>query len=233
MDNHYRHLKHFIKDLEKKYGFYRYIGRRILKDIKYNRIVRCSCRKFNHKTLDINFQCPNPVSTITNMCFHCDKYADYIGYVNQYPVPHIIDQYEQFGKHHNIVFKKKFIRIGKYKKYISNTDLKIKIKDIDNYAQIEVFKIVDIGHPNKGILIDKYSNHIGTYSFWVDRTNVISSKYKNDEDQVLDPNNYIPLMEYNLEKKNMYHNLSNRIYRRYTYDSIKDAMTLTHNIIDI
>ena len=149
---------------------------------------------------------------------------------------------ENIGKHveinkqigsNKIVFKNNSVHIGTYKKYISNIYLKIKLEDFEQFATIEVFKIVNKDNPENGSLIDKFSNYIGHYSFWIDHTNFISSEYKNKEHQILNPCNYVPLIEYNLETPSMYHNLTNRIYRKYKYNSTLDTLTLTHNITDI
>lgn len=226
-------IKSFIKKIESNYNFHLYIGRRIINDIKKNKIRRCTCRKFNHNTLNINFQCPNPISTISNMCYNCDKNLDYLGFVNIYPAVSIIDQYNIFGKHHNIPFKKNYININTHKKYITNTYIKTCIKDFEQYSDIVIVKIPDPSDTTRGVLKDKYSNYIGTYSCWLDTTNEIPLEFKNDEHYVVNPDNHLPLIEYNLEKLSIYHNLTNRIYRKYIYNSTSNALTLTRNIIDM
>ena len=231
----YKELDTFIKNLEKTQNFTisKNIGKNIIKDIKNNYTLRCRCRKFDRKNLNINLQCPNPISTISNKCYHCDKYQDFIGYVDKIPTDDIIKQYEYYAKCSNKIFKKNSIKIRKYKKYITNTYLKVKIMDYANYSSIIVYKIPNTRIKYAGKLVDKYLNFIGYYNVWTDHTHTISSNYKNNNtDYVLDPENNIPLLEYNLKEKNIYHNLSNRIYRKYNFSSTPDTFELTYNIID-
>ena len=225
----YKTLKKFIKQIETNYNFYSFIGKQILKDVKYNRTRRCTCRKFNCN-LNINYQCPNPITTISNKCYHCDKYNDYLGFVNIYPITQIIKQYETYGQQHKIVFKQNSINIGTCKLYIHTPYLKIKITDYEQYTSIILFLIPDTNDSNKGILKDKYSNHIGTYSYWIDTYNCVSPEYKNEHQCVLDPVSYIPLFEYNLKEKSIYHELTNKIYRMYTFDAPSHTLISTQNI---
>ena len=83
----YKELDTFIKNLEKTQNFTisKNIGKNIIKDINNKYILRCRCRKFDRKNLNINLQCPNPISTISNKCYHCDKYQDFIGHVHIRP----------------------------------------------------------------------------------------------------------------------------------------------------
>jgi hypothetical protein len=228
-----KELETFINKLEKTQNFTisKKIGKNIIKDINNKYILRCRCRKFDRKNLNINLQCPNPISTISNKCYHCDKYQDFIGHVHIRPTEDIIKQYENYAKCNNMVFKK-HIKIRKYKKYSTNTYLKVKIMDYANYSSVHVYKIPDTHTKYAGKLVDKYLNFIGYYNVWIDHTHTISSHYKNNTNYVLDPENNIILLEYNLKEKNIYHNLSNRIYRKYNFSSTPDTFELTYNIID-
>ena len=233
MTTHYHELKNFVNNIHNNSNITRKsIGKILLHDIKHNKIKRCRCRRFNPVTLNINEQCFNPVSTISNICYHCDKYNDYIGLVNVKPSDDIIQTYEEYGQKHKIVFRKNSFRIGVYKKYITHNYLKCKIIDYEHYCSIKVFKIPDITTTNNGILVDKYSNIIGTYYPWIDTNNNIPTTCKNENNCVLDPQNYIPLFEYNLTETSIYHQLTNKIYRRYTYNGSVQRLLLTQNIKD-
>ena len=233
MTTHYQELKNFVNSIYTNSNITRkYIGKILLHEIKHNKIKRCRCRRFNPITLNINEQCSNPVSTISNLCYHCDKYNDYIGFVNVKPSDDLIQIYEKYGQKHKIVFRKNSFRIGLYKKYITHNYLKYKIIDYEKYCSIKVFKIPDITTTNNGILVDKYSNIIGTYYPWIDTNNNIPTTCKNENNCVLDPQNYIPLFEYNLTETSIYHQLTNKIYRRYTYNGSVQRLLLTQNIKD-
>tara|TARA_B110000967_G_C18617387_1_gene427048 strand:+ start:1 stop:717 length:717 start_codon:yes stop_codon:yes gene_type:complete len=235
--NHYKQLKKFIKKIDIQNNHRElsitYIGKQILRDIKYKRILRCTCRKLNHSNLDINYQCPNPITTISNMCFHCDKYNDYMGFVNIYPDLNIVQRYETYARKNKCIFIKKQFNMSLYKRYIKDTYLKIKIIDYEEYTNIELFKIPDIDNSDKGILKDKYSNQIGYYSLWKDIQQCIPEEYKNESNCVLHPDSFIPLLEYNLKESSIYHDLTNIVYRQFIFNNSLQRLVVTQNVVEL
>ena len=230
----YKEFKQFIKTLEKNNDIsHIYTRNKVLLDIKNKRLNRCKCRKFDEKNLDINLQCRNPISSVTNMCYDCNKYNNYLGFVDEEPSTKIINIYETFARKNKIPFKENSILIGKYKPYIQHNYLQIKIIDFEEYTHIKVFLIPKDNNNNKGLLQDKYLNIVGEYSVWEDTYNCIPDDYKNDDNIVLDPYSHIPLLEYNLSKSSIYHDLTNKIYKKYTFNQGIQELILTQNIVEL
>ena len=239
MNSNYNNLECFITNLNKHYSFKLSMGKKVLRDVKYNKVLRCPCRIFDNKKLNINVQCPNAIYTISNICYNCDKNNKQVGYVNIYPDQSIIDKYYLYSKQRKISFNHNSIHLGLYNKYI-NQYIKIKINDIDTCNSITLFKVPkkDDKYKNQenigeyGTLIDKYHNHIGHYETWIDYNYSYPSKYKNTYNQILDPKDNIPLLTYDLNKQNIFHELTNRIYKKYRFSANKEAILLTNDVID-
>ena len=231
MDNKYLSLKYFIKIFKNNYPIPKHTCGSFLKNIKNNQKLRCVCRLFDPDTLNINYQCPNPITTINNLCYNCNKYKNFLGFVDKFPSREIINKYESIGKIKNIEFSKFDFSKNTYKKYITDSYIKIKIYDHDTYKHVVLFKIPESFYSGK--LIDKNKNHIGYYNIWCDLHDKILNEFKDDNNYILDPENYIPLYEYNLNKKTIYHNLTNCIYRKYRYIQNDNTLCYTHNILNI
>lgn len=228
MTSNYNALKIFVNTLEEKYNFNKKDGKKIINDFKKNKKRRCPCRILHKTTLNINNQCPNAVYTINNKCYSCNKNNTNLGNVNVYPNQYIIDMYYKYSKQINIYFNINCVNIGRYNKYF-NPYIKIKITDIETCTTIVLFKIPN---GNYGDLIDKYFNHVGIYETWLDYNNIYSNHFKNDKNEILDPIHHIPLLKYSLEEKSIYHTLTNRIYKKYRFNSNKEALLLTNDVLD-
>ena len=239
MSSDYKQIKHFIALFNKHNEIRTIIGKKILKDIKHKKILRCPCRILDKYKLNINQQCANAVYTINNMCFDCDKHNQQLGCVYEYPNKDILKIYHTYSKQFNIAFTPRSINLGLYKKYI-NQYIKIKITDYSTCSEIILFKVPisvdddeydeDLGE--QGTLIDKYHNYIGSYDTWIDYSHTIKDTFKNEHNQIVDPINNIPLLRYNLTQSSIYHILTNRIYKKYRLNANKDAMYLTNDVID-
>jgi len=243
MDSDYKIVKAFIKALHKHNDFNdnvgKKIGKKIVKDMKHKRIVRCPCRIFDKYNLNINEQCPNAIYTITNICYNCDKQSQQLGVVNSTPDKTVIQTYMDYSKKYNIPFDTNSFHKGLYKKYI-NQYIKIKITDYSTCSAIILFKVPaylttldtnnDIGE--EGTLLDKYNNVIGSYDTWIDYDTIITDLQKNEHNHILDPESHIPLLRYHLTKKSIYHSLTNRVYKKYRLNATNDSLYLTNDVID-
>ena len=239
MSSNYTEIKKFIKKIQKIYNVINYVGRILINDLKHNKIYRCPCRVLDKYKLNINKQCSNPVYTLSGICYNCDKNNNYLGFVNIYPNKNIIKKYELYSKRYTMSFNINELNLGLYHKYI-NTYFKIKIIDYETYSSIILFKKpiysdhedYDDELGEQGILIDKYQNMIGTYNSWIDYDYIIDNMFKNEDNQILNPKNNLPLLEYHLTKKSIYHSLTNRIYKKYKFTIHKDRMLLTNDVVD-
>ena len=239
MSSDYKQIKDFITLFKKHNDVREIIGKKILKDIKKKKKLRCACRVFDKYKLNINEQCPNAVYTINNMCYNCDKHNQHVGFVHTYPTEEMIKKYTKYSKIHIIPFSVKKIHLGLYKKYI-NQYIKIKITDYSTCSDIILFKVpiysddpdYDEDMGEQGKLIDKYYNYIGTYDTWMDYSVLVDDQFKNEHNHILDPTDNIPLLRYHLLKKSIYHTLTNRTYKKYRFNLNKDTLYLTNDVID-
>jgi hypothetical protein len=239
MSSDYKKIKKFITLFNEHNDVREIIGKKILKDIKKKKKLRCACRIFDKYKLNMNEQCPNAVYTVNNMCYNCDKHNQHLGFVHTYPTKDIIKKYHTYSNQHIIPFSIKTIHLGLYKKYI-NQYIKIKITDYSTCSEIILFKVPihcddndyeeDIGEQGK--LIDRYHNFIGTYDTWSDYSVSVHDRFKNEHNHILDPKDNIPLLRYHLLKKSIYHTLTNRIYKKYRFNATKEKLYLTNDVID-
>jgi len=105
---------------------------------------------------------------------------------------------------------------------------KIKIYDNDNGTS-HIFALDDdVSGQN---ILNKNQVILGKYRIWADSSDEIVDYYKNNENNVLDPQTAVPLFEYELYKdSSLFHDLTPKIYREYRYDIDKQELHFTNSI---
>ena len=82
---------------------------------------------------------------------------------------------------------------------------------------------------DKCYLLNKNQIVMGIYKCWEDTNNKIPDCFKNNNNQVLDPNSAVPLNEYILYKNNkLYNELEPGKYHEYRYDTCKEELIYTN-----
>ena len=88
-----------------------------------------------------------------------------------------------------------------------------KVKIYDNFNNRMFEFAIEESNNNELILLNKNQIELGRVDEWIDSEDLISKEYKNNENNVLDPETQIPLLSYNIYEEKIYHGLRPGIYR--------------------
>ena len=120
-----------------------------------------------------------------------------------------------------LINKKKIKKKKSLKEMWWNSKYTEKIKIYDNFNNSMFEFAIEESNNNELILLNKNQIELGKVEEWVDTEDLISKEYKNNENNILDPETQIPLLNYNIyEEKKIYHGLRPGIYRKYEYSDL-------------